>query len=78
MIGHDLIEQVGGIEKARGIVGGAPDVAIHYVSKDVKLNLDDLRSIIADHDSREFKVGDWIISDDGGFPNFEHSIWKLV
>lgn len=25
MIGHDLIEQVGGIERARGIVDGAPD-----------------------------------------------------
>ena len=68
MIEHDLIEQVGGIEVARGIVEGAPDVAIHYVNKGVKLNLDDLRSIIDDHDSREFKVRDWIISDDGCFP----------
>lgn len=31
MIGHDLIEQVGGIEKAKGIVEGAPEGCTHFV-----------------------------------------------
>ena len=57
----DLIKQVGGIEKAREIVEGAPDWANGYntviqqyvrgvwFSRDFRLN--DLRTAIAEHDT---------------------------
>lgn len=89
----ELIEKVGGIEKARRIVDSAPKYAQRYflgkylkqgewtwwwssyVSKwlqfekhiysnskfEIATDLNDLRTAIAEHDSREFKVGDLVV-----------------
>lgn len=98
---NDLINKVDGIEKAREIVGGAPEGAtiislatLQYFRKLVNplyenepnvfmrvritedgflehstrfapiilpIELDDLRTAIAEHDSGEFKVGDLVV-----------------
>ncbi len=68
---ENLIEKVGGIEKAREIVEGAPKgFSIYFLGlvggyvrccpkDDRHIGLDDLRTAIAEHD-REFKIGDHI------------------
>lgn len=103
MKNHELIEKVGGIEKAQEIVAGAPDGATDYwgstkgeyakksniihamtpwgdmggsrtdVYKDgawfvcrssgypILINLDAIRTAIAEHDAPKFKVGDAIV-----------------
>lgn len=84
----ELIEKVGGIEKAREIAFDPLHPQMTHVSNDGRhwlneefahiheiqcqiesmIRINDLRTAIAEHDSREFKVGDWIVSDDGCFP----------
>lgn len=66
---ENLIEKVGGIEKAREIVNGAPKGFDAYSFKEKKyvrsdwflgeVSLNDLRTAIVEHD-REFKIGDHI------------------
>lgn len=54
MIKHDLIEQVGGIERAREIVDGAPDnTALHYSNEDGDL------VYFRDGDYYDNDYGDW-------------------
>ncbi|MFW1746244.1 hypothetical protein ACG9XW_08480 [Acinetobacter guillouiae] len=74
---ENLIEKVGGIEKAREIVNGAPEWATTYCMAYAAYGatfhwygackncyeLPDLRTAIAQHDSREFKVGDLVVLD---------------
>ena len=85
----ELIEKVGGIEKAREIITGAPSNAVIYwpIAKgkfgvysageqnksDRQIILDNLRTAIAEHDSREFKVGDLVCFNNSRimFPNGE-------
>ncbi|WP_111860682.1 hypothetical protein [Acinetobacter sp. CFCC 10889] len=68
MIKHDLIEQVGGIEKAKAIVEGAPDS--YYCTgisdytdgyDDVEkcpdcVSVQDLRTAIAQHESNNYQA----------------------
>ncbi|MDO6646329.1 hypothetical protein [Acinetobacter guillouiae] len=76
-----LIEKVGGIEKAREIAFDPLHPQMTHVSNDGRhwvnetfahipeiqcqiesmIRIDDLRTAIAEHDSREFKVGDKIV-----------------
>lgn len=72
---ENLIEKVGGIEKAREIVEGAPTWATTYCMAYAAYGatfhwygackncyeLPDLRTAIAEHDSREFKAGDLVV-----------------
>ncbi len=61
-----LIEKVGGIEKAREIIEGAHWENISYSNGSYyshscgknDICLEDLRTAISEHDSREFKVVD--------------------
>lgn len=61
MIGHDLIKRVGGIEKAKAIVDGAPNGALTYnttvrgysegwIKTFGNVVINDLRTAIAKHD----------------------------
>lgn len=81
---ENLIEKVGGIEKAREIVNGAPEWAKAYNIKRKSYTgaswfygevwLDDLRTAIAEHDSREFKVGDLVVH-----PKFDNKkIYEII
>lgn len=73
---ENLIEKVGGIEKARAIVGGAPvNINYRFYSMNVGngnsgwhvdfrsdcIDMVDLRIAIAKHDSRAFKLDDLIV-----------------
>ena len=84
---ENLIEKVGGIEKAREIVNGAPKGFDAYSFKEKKyvrsdwflgeVSLNDLRTAIVEHD-REFKIGDHIryMGIDGKSPHPE--IFEVV
>lgn len=80
---ENLIEKVGGIEKAREIVNGAPKGFDAYSFKEKKyvrsdwflgeVSLNDLRTAIAEHD-REFKVGDLVVH-----PKFDNKkIYEII
>ena len=47
---ENLIEKVGGIERAREVVEGAPEGCDAYETDTHVFDLDDLRAAIADHD----------------------------
>ena len=81
---ENLIEKVGGIEKAREIVNGAPKGFDAYSFKEKKyvrsdwflgeVSLNDLRTAITEHDSREFKVGDLVVH-----PKFDNKkIYEII
>ncbi|MFW2079730.1 hypothetical protein ACNPQK_01920 [Acinetobacter guillouiae] len=79
---ENLIEKVGGIEKAREIVNGAPKGFDAYSFKEKKyvrsdwflgeVSLNDLRTAISEHD--EFKVGDLVVH-----PKFDNKkIYEII
>jgi len=85
---ENLIEKVGGIEKAREIVEGAPTWATTYCMAYAAYGgtfhwygackncyvLPALRTAIAEHDSREFKVGDLVVH-----PKFDNKkIYEII
>ncbi|MDN5418552.1 MAG: hypothetical protein L0G09_14050 [Acinetobacter sp.] len=82
---ENLIEKVGGIEKAREIVNGAPKGFDAYSFKEKKyvrsdwflgeVSLNDLRTAIAEHD--EFKVGDLVVSTLDGQEFWMNCICKI-
>lgn len=83
---ENLIEKVGGIEKAREIAFDPLHSQMSHVSNDGRhwvneafahipeiqcqiesmIRIHDLRTAIAEHDSREFKVGDLVVCTDIG------------
>ena len=91
---ENLIEKVGGIEKAREIAFDPLHPQMTHVSNDgchwvneafahipeircqieSMIRINDLRTAIAEHDSREFKVGDLVVH-----PKFENKkIYEII
>lgn len=91
---ENLIEKVGGIEKAREIAFDPLHPQMTHVSNDGRhwineafahipeiqcqiesmIRIEDLRTAIAEHDSREFKVGDWVVH-----PKFDNKkIYEII
>lgn len=91
---ENLIEKVGGIEKAREIAFDPLHPQMTHVSNDGRhwineafahipeiqcqiesmIRIEDLRTAIAEHDSREFKVGDLVVH-----PKFDNKkIYEII
>ena len=91
---ENLIEKVGGIEKAREIAFDPFHPQMTHVSNDGRhwineafahipeiqcqiesmIRIEDLRTAIAEHDSREFKVGDLVVH-----PKFDNKkIYEII